>query len=53
MFSPEAIKNKIIPYAIPWIPWDKYMDTVGFMVVSFQRNRRDANARRSGIPAIF
>jgi len=35
ILSPEAIKNKIIPYAIPCIPWDMYIDTVGSIDISF------------------
>jgi hypothetical protein len=35
MFNPEAIKNKIIPYAIPCIPWDMYIDTIGSIDISF------------------
>ena len=35
MFNPEAIKNNIIPYAIPCIPWDMYIDTIGSIDISF------------------
>jgi len=35
MFNPEAIKNKIIPYAIPWIPCETYIDTVESILTSF------------------
>jgi len=34
MLKPEAIRNRIMPYTIPYIAWDMYIDVVGSVIDS-------------------